>query len=370
MRSDNITISILCASLGDGGAERAMVNLACGLAGRGLAIDLVLVKAEGSFLAGVPPEVRVVDLKAQRVLASLPGLVRYLRMERPKVLLSALDHVNVVAIWARCLSRVSARVVVSVHAPLTLSLGSQKTLIGKIMPSLIRMSYPKADTVVSVSQGVNRDLIGFIGLQANKVCTIYNPIINSKLYDLGQEDISHPWFESQQPPVLLAVGRLSLEKDYPTLIRAFERVRQQRLVRLLILGEGGERSKLEGLVRALGLGDDVELPGFVRNPYALMRKASCFVLSSKFEGFGNVLVEALAMGCPVVSTDCPTGPSEILNGGEWGRLVPVGDHEAMAAAILAMLNGEGNHDSVSLDSYLLRFGIDEVVSKYLNILSP
>lgn len=370
MSSGNNKIAIFCASLGGGGAEKAMVNLACGLAERGLEIDLVLADAKGEFLSDLSPAVRVVDLRASRALASLPGLVSYLRRVKPRVLLSALDHANVVAIFARLLSRVSTNVIVSVHAPLSLSLGSQKTLIGKIMPSLIRMSYPKANTVVSVSRGVNRDLVGFIGLQANKVCTIYNPIINSKLYELGQENISHPWFEPQQLPVLLAVGRLSSEKDYPTLIRAFHLVRQQRPVRLLILGDGGERPMLEGLVKDLGLGEDVELPGFVRNPYAFMRKASCFVLSSTFEGFGNVLVEALAMGCPVVSTDCPTGPTEILNGGEWGRLVPVGDHKAMAAAILAQLNGEGNHDSVVLRSYLQRFGIDEVVSKYLNIFSP
>lgn len=366
-RSDNIKIAIFCASLGGGGAERAMVNLVCGLSGRGLAVDLVLVNAEGPFLADVPPEVRVIDLKAQRVLASLPGLVRYLRMERPKVLLSALDHVNVVAIWARWLSRAPIRVIVSVQAPLTLSLGSQKGLTGKIMPSLIRMSYPKADTVVPVSQGVKRDLIGFIRVDASKVYTIYNPIINSQLYELGQENISHPWFKPQQPPVILAVGRLSLEKDYPTLIRAFQRVRQQLLVRLLILGEGDERSNLEALVRELGLRADIELPGFMPNPYALMKKASCFVLASKFEGFGNVLVEALAMGCPVVSTDCPTGPFEILNGGEWGRLVPIGDHEAMAAAIMAILNGEGNLNSLALGAYLQRFVVDEVASKYFNI---
>jgi len=232
------------------------------------------------------------------------------------------------------------------------------------------MSYSKACKVVSVSKGVGCDLISNFGLQANKVRTIYNPIINSELYDLGQKSISHPWFEPQQPPVILAVGRLSFEKDYPTLIRAFQRVRQQRSVRLLILGEGGERSKLEGLVRALGLGEDVELPGFVPNPYAFMRKASCFVLPSLFEGFGNVLVEALAMGCPVVSTDCPTGPTEILEGGKWGTLVPVGDYEAMAAAILGKLEINRKDTPPLLNSYLQRFELEEVMLQYLDMIFP
>lgn len=346
-----------------------MVNLICGLAGQGMTIDLVLVKVEGQFLVDVPPEVRLIDLGAQRVSASLPALVRYLRREKPMVLLSALDHVNIIAIWAKHLSRVSTCVIISVHAPLCFSLGLQKTFRGKVLRSLVQLSYPKADGVVSVSHGVTKGIFDFIELPTHKVRTIYNPIINSRLYDLGRENISHPWFEPQQPPVLLAVGRLSEEKDYPTLIRAFHLIRQQRPVRLLILGEGGERTKLEGLVMALGLEEDVDLPGFMRNPYALMRRASCLVLSSTFEGFGNVLVEALALGCPVVSTDCPAGPTEILNGGEWGRLVPVRDHESMAMAILAQLNGDGGHDPVALRSYLQRFGVDEVASQYCDIFS-
>jgi len=249
-------------------------------------------------------------------------------------------------------------------------LPNAKTMIEKMVPSLVRLSYSRANVVVSVSQGVSRDLIGCIGLQGNEVRTIYNAIINAELYKLGQEEISHPWFEAQQPPVLLAVGRLSFQKDYTTLIRAFYKVRQQRSVRLLILGEGEERSRLEELVRELGLNEDVKLPGFVHNPYAFMKRASCLVLPSLFEGFGNVLVEALAMGCPVVSTDCPSGPAEILQGGKWGLLVPIGDHEAMAGAILAELEINRKHSSPILNAYLRRFGLEEVVSQYLEIMFP
>jgi len=304
------------------------------------------------------------------VLTSVPGLVSYLRREKPMVLLSALEHANVVVIFARFLSCISTNIILSVHSPLSISLKSSNTLIEKMMPSLVKMSYSKAFKVVAVSRGVSRDLISNFGLQENKVRTIYNPIINSELYDLGQENIFHRWFEPQQLPVILAVGRLSLEKDYPTLIRAFQRVRQQRSVRLLILGEGGERSKLESLVKVLGLGEDVELPGFVRNPYAMMRKASCFVLPSLFEGFGNVLVEALAMGCPVVSTDCPTGPNEILEGGKWGTLVPVGDYEAMAVAILEKLDVDRKDNSPLMNSYLERFELEEILLQYLDMIIP
>ncbi|MEK7384393.1 MAG: glycosyltransferase, partial [Elusimicrobiota bacterium] len=240
MSSDKGRIAILCASLGGGGAEKAMVNLASGLAERGHPVDLVLVQAEGPFLADVPPAVRIVDLRARRAAASIPALVRYLRRERPRVLLSALERVNVLAIAARWLSRVPVRVIVSVHAPLTYLFEMQKTLVGRIMRSLVLLSYPKADMVVSVSSGVQRDLLGLLRLPADRVRTIYNPIIDPSIQRLGQEDASHPWFAPGQPPVLLAVGRLSAEKDYPTLLRAFQRVRRQRPARLMILGEGEE----------------------------------------------------------------------------------------------------------------------------------
>lgn len=347
-----------------------MLNLAGGLVDRGIEVDLVLAQAQGEFLTEISSKVRVIDLGASRVLASLPGLVGYLRKAKPKVLLSALEHANLVATLARFISCVSTDVVLSVHAPLSLSLGRPGTLIEKVMPRLVRMTYSRAGTVVCVSQGVGRDLISNFGVRESKVRTIYNPIVNARLYDMGRHELSHAWFEPRQPPVLLAVGRLSVEKDYATLIRAFHKVRQRRPSRLMILGEGGERQNLEKLVRDLGLIDDVQMPGFVRNPYSIMSRASCFVLSSHFEGFGNVIVEALAMGCPVVSTDCPTGPAEILEGGKWGALVPVGDHEIMASAILARLENPRSGSSPQLAKYLSRFGIDDVISRYMDIFYP
>jgi glycosyltransferase involved in cell wall biosynthesis len=361
-------ISFFIPSLQGGGAEKAIMNLASGLAERGLDIDLILVNAKGPFLLDLSVKVHVVDLGASRVLASLPGLVRYLRREKPKVVLSSLEHANIIAVFAKVLSCAPTNIILCQHTPLSFSLPSPNRLIGKIMPSLVRMCYSKADVVVSVSRGVSLDLISNFGLEANKVRTIYNPIINSQLYDLGYENISHPWFKPEHPPVIIAVGRLSVEKDYPTLIHAFHQIRSQRSVRLVIIGEGDERLKLETIIRELNLGDDVDLPGFVRNPYALMMKASCFVLSSLFEGFGNVLVEALAMGCPVVSTDCPTGPAEILEGGRWGSLIPVGDSEAMAAAILKNLDIIRKNTPPPLTSYLQRFELDEVMSQYLDVI--
>jgi len=357
-------IALFLPSLRGGGAERVMVNLARGLSERGLVVDLVLAKAEGPYLSQVPPGVRVVDLGAPRVLASLPGLVRYLRQERPKALLSALDHANVVALWARKLAGVPARVVVSVHNTLSRSTTNARNLRDRLIPRWIRAFYPWAHAVVAVSQGVAEDLVRITGLPKEKVRAIYNPVVTPELFAKAEEPLEHPWFVSGEPPVVLGVGRLTLQKDFTTLIRAFALVRKECPARLMILGEGEDRTKLEALVRELGLVEDVALPGFVENPYKYMKRARVFVLSSKWEGFGNVLVEAMALGTPVVSTDCPSGPSEILEGGKWGRLVSVGDVEALARAIVAGLDEERGRATERARF----FGLKEIVENYAEVL--
>jgi glycosyltransferase involved in cell wall biosynthesis len=195
--------------------------------------------------------------------------------------------------------------------------------------------YPWADAIVAVSKGVADDLARVARLPRDRIKVIYNPVVTEALFRKAEEPLEHPWFLSGCPPVILGVGRLTAAKDFPTLIRAFARVRESQLARLLILGEGEKRDSLEKLVRELRLERDVSMPGFMDNPYAYMRKSSIFVLSSCWEGLPNVLIEAMACGCQVISTNCPSGPEEILRGGHYGKLVPVGDAEALAKAILA-----------------------------------
>ena len=304
------SIALFLPSLRGGGAERVMINLARGFSEQGLKVDLILAKAEGPYLSQVPPEVRVIDLHSDRVLRSLPELVRYLRRERPKAILSALDHANVVTIWARKLSRVPCRVVVSVHSTLSRAIAHDADLRRRLMPNLIGIFYPWADEIVVVSGGVADDLTKTTGLQRERIQVIYNPVVTPDVFEKARESLGHPWFAPGEPPVILSVGRLTKAKDYPTLIRAFARVRREHPARLMILGEGEERPKLEALIRELDLEEDVSLPGFVDNPYAYMARSAVFVLSSAWEGFGNVLVEAMAVGTPVVSTDCPSGPRD------------------------------------------------------------
>lgn len=360
-------LALFISSLRGGGAERVMVNLAKGFVEQGLDVDLVLAKAEGPYLSQVPSGIRVVDLQASRVLASLPGLVRYLKRERPAALLSAMDHANIVAIWACKLSRVSCRLVVGVHTTLSRAAGNASTARGRFMPRLVHWFYPWADAVVAVSQGVADDLINITGLPRERVKVIYNPIVTPELLQKAKETIDHPWFGPGQPPVILSVGRLTAAKDFPTLIHAFARVRAERQARLMILGEGEERPKLESLVRELGLEDDVSMPGFVDNPYAYMARAAVFVLSSVWEGFGNVLVEAMAVGTPVVSTDCPSGPAEILEGGKWGKLVSVKDITSLVTAINDILD----EDNMNYEIFKIRamdFTLNKIVEQYLEVL--
>jgi glycosyltransferase involved in cell wall biosynthesis len=227
------------------------------------------------------------------------------------------------------------------------------------------MFYPWADGIIAVSQGVADDLGQITRLSSDRIQVIYNPIVLPELFTLAQEPVEHPWFKPGEPPVILGVGRLHPQKDFPTLIRAFAEVRKVQQARLMILGDGPERQALTTLVSELGLIEDVAFPGFVQNPYAYMSKAAVFVLSSAWEGLGNVLVEAMAIGTPVVSTNCESGPGEILDGGKYGRLVPVGDSRAIAQAITSVLAG----NTQKLDpGWLDQFTLEVCVQKYIDLL--
>jgi glycosyltransferase involved in cell wall biosynthesis len=360
-------IAIFMPSLFGGGGQRSMLNLAHGMAEGGHSVDLVLAQAEGAFLGQVREPVRVVDLKASRALTSLPALVKYLRRERPGAMLSVFGYVNIIALWAWRLSGVGTRLFVNEQNTVSLEAGNGSNWRSRMTPRLIKRFYPWANGIVTVSQGVREDLSQLTGIAGERITVIYNPsVIKSEVWQRAQAPLDHPWFGSGQPPVLVAVGRLQMQKDYPTLIRAFAQVSRSRSVRLVILGEGRERSRLEALVQKLHLEQDVSLPGFVKNPYAYMARASLFVLSSRWEGLPTVLVEALCCGTPVVSTDCPSGPKEILKDGLYGQLVPVGDPDALARAIETSL--EANPLSPPDESWR-PYELESVVSQYVSLLS-
>jgi glycosyltransferase involved in cell wall biosynthesis len=393
-------IALLMVNLDGGGIQRSMLHLARALADRGHRVDLVLYKAQGEFVDSVPSAIRVVALetvarwrgrlhafraapehliqlampvllprKSHGALRCLPALVRYLREERPAVLLSAEPDLNLVALWARRLAGVSVRTVISERIHLSNHLrdeAKRRKWRWRFIVPLLRRMYPEADRIIAVSRGVADDLRTLVGLPPELVTTVYNPVVDSELAKKAEAPIDHPWFMPGAPPVIIAVGRLTEQKDFPTLLQAFAQVRAQRQAWLLLLGEGELRRKLEALVRELGVDQDVSLPGFASNPFAYMARAAVFVLSSTYEGLPGVLIQALACGCPVVSTDCPSGPAEILENGQYGRLVPVGDPAAMAQAILATLDAPPDRGLLQKRASL--FSVDRAVEQYLEVL--
>ena len=365
--NNNKKISLFVPNLAGGGVERVMVTLANGFAERGYQVDLVLSKAEGVFINSVDNRVQIINLKAKRVLFSLLPLANYLRREKPSAMLSGPKHANIVAIFAKAIARTSTRLVVSEHTMLSESVRQGERGRGKIIPKLVRYMYPYADAVVAVSRGAADDLKKIIGPKIGKINVIYNPIITPKLLSEAEVPLSHSWFGPDQPPVVLGVGRLTEQKDFITLIKAFSLARKSRPLRLLILGDGENRASLESLIDSLNLTKDVSMPGFSANPYQYMRESAVYVLSSKWEGFGNVLVEALVSGAKVISTDCHSGPAEILENGKWGRLVPVGDFKALSINILEAID-----DDKDLKPYkgTAALPLDEVLNKYLETLVP
>lgn len=332
-------IAIFLPSLVGGGAERVMVTLANGFAQRGYRVDLVLAEARGPYLADVEAAVRVVDLQSRRTRKALQPLAHYLRQHRPHALLSAMNHANVVAVLAHRLARCATRVVVSERTTIGVAANRAQGWGAKAVYALVPWLYPKADGIVAVSEAAARDLERFAKLSPGQVKTIYNPFDFDKIRRLSQAMCPHRWLGADDPPVVLTAGRLCEPKDFVTLLHAFRLVRDHKRVRLIILGEGPLRAELEETVRALGLTtEDVDFPGFVANPYAYMVRAAAFVLSSRWEGLPGVLIEAMACGTAIISTDCPSGPREILQDGRWGTLVPVGDAHALAQAILRTLS--------------------------------
>jgi glycosyltransferase involved in cell wall biosynthesis len=358
-------VALFLRGLYGGGAEKVMLNLASSFVERGLNVDLVLARAAGPYLEQVPPKVRVVDLEAEWMPSSLPKLTHYLRQVRPTTMLVALHYPCEIAVLAKRLAGVSTRVIVSEHNTLSQEAAGIPQRSVRLTPLAARMFYPWADGIIAVSQGVADDLGQITRLSSDRIQVIYNPIVLPELFTLAQEPVEHPWFKPGEPPVILGVGRLHPQKDFPTLIRAFAEVRKVQQARLMILGDGPERQALTTLVSELGLIEDVAFPGFVQNPYAYMSKAAVFVLSSAWEGLGNVLVEAMAIGTPVVSTNCESGPGEILDGGKYGRLVPVGDSRAIAQAITSVLAG----NTQKLDpGWLDQFTLEVCVQKYIDLL--
>jgi glycosyltransferase involved in cell wall biosynthesis len=326
-------LAVFASFSGQGGVERMLANLTSGFLEAGIFVDLVLARAHGEHLAAIPQGVRVLHLGTRHTKTALPGLVRYLHENRPAAVLAAKDRAIRVALLARRLSGVGIPLVGRLGTTVSAALQGKSRFRKFSWYAGMRLFYPHVDQLVAVSQGVKDDLLAITGLPPERISVIRNPVITPELKRLAAEEVTHPWLVKPDLPVIVGMGRLTRQKGFPNLIAAFARLRQRRPCRLLILGEGGDRERLLGLAANLGVSGDVELTGFLANPYAVLARASLFVLSSLWEGSPNALTEALALGRPAVATDCPSGPREILAGGKYGPLVPIGDVAALAEAM-------------------------------------
>lgn len=361
IKSSTIRISLFIPSLRGGGAERITVSLANELIDFGYQVDLIACQG-GGYVKDVDSRVNLITLGTSRVITSLFPLLRYLVRVKPYALISAMGHANVVAILAKILSRSSTKLLVVEHNTFSKAATDLKS---RLLKPFIKLLYPFADYIAGVSKGVAKDFSKTLKVSENRIHVLHNPVVSSKLKELMLREPSHPWFLDGGDPIFVGIGRLTKQKDFESLINAFAIVNQSRSSRLVIFGEGELRSQLESQVAALALGERVSLPGFVSNPFSHLRSSAAFVLSSRWEGLPTVLIEALACGASVISTDCPSGPEEILEGGRWGQLVPVEDVQALASAMVKSLDCPRTEDgSVRAAEY----SSEKAVKRYLQLL--
>ena len=329
-----IRLTIFRCILTQGGADRVAVTLLKSLPRDRYDLTLLLMKREGELLDEVPSDVRVMSLDAGSLWGSMPGLVKYFRQQQPDVFLSLDGGGNAPVLFARRLARSRCFTIASERNILWSGGFSPKRAL---LVGMKRLAYPGADMVASVSAELAEDLKKSLSLDPARVVAVYNPVVTDDLAGMRGETVEHPWF-GEDVPIVLGVGRLVGQKDYPLLLSAFARVRSQRPARLVVLGGGPLAAELEQAAAASPHAADIAFLGFQRNPYRYMARAAVYVLSSRNEGLPGTLIQAMACGAPCVSTDCPTGPNEIIQDGVNGRLVPVGDAEALAAAIGALLD--------------------------------
>lgn len=362
-------LGVMISFSGDGGVERMVTNL-CAEFAQHVHVDLLALKLDGGHAARIPPSVNLMRLDARHAWTSVREVARYLREQKPDALLVAKDRAGRAALSARRKAGTQTPIYIRLGTNLSAALERKDAFSRWLRTSPMRRRYPEADGVIAVSEGVREDTVRVTGIPRERVHVIRNPVITPRLAGQAAEPAPHDWLVDKPLPVILGMGRLTRQKDFETLLRAFAAMQPELPSRLIILGEGpqpGDRERLERLAQALGVDGRLLLPGFQKNPYAWLARADLFVLSSAWEGSPNALTEALALGIPSVSTDCPSGPMEILDGGTFGPLVPVGDAAAMSGAMLATLRSPLPPDR--LRSAVAEYRADLSAKRYLQLMN-
>lgn len=360
-------LAVLVSFSGDGGVENMIIHLLGGFIDRGIDVDLLLLKTHGRHIERIPKGVNVLNLNVSTSLVALPAVGRYLKSVQPRAMLVAKDRASRIALLARLITGVHVPIVVRLGMHLSGSLAGKGIFRrwSRYLPA--KWLYPLADQIVTVSEAVAEDLAFISRVPHDRFTVIRNPTIMPDIEDRGRAPVGHAWLQPNSGrPVVMGVGRLTDQKDFATLIHAFAKIRHQTNARLIILGEGSNRAQLEALTERLDVNEDVDLPGFQQNPYAWLARASLFVLSSRYEGSPNVLVEAMALGIPVVATDCPSGPAEILEGAQITSLVPTGDVSSMATAMRQALGRPS--DPSALQNAVAEYSVSASTTRYLRVL--
>ena len=344
-QNPKIAVTFFLPSLECGGTERNTINLINALPKEEYALSVLLAEKKGDFVKDVPAHVSLVSLEAPGLWSIFFLLAAYFKSRQADVFVCAFPRFNAVALLAKMVSGGKTKLVITEHLSFSLLSKNAKTASHRfiarfLFPYFIAWFYPKADAIICVSKGI-ADEIGALTGRGAHISVIYNPVAEDKIGQLAQESVDHPWFADASVPVIVMVARLSKTKDQPTLFRALDIIAKKQPIRLALVGDGPEKQKLVDLARQLGLSEKIAFLGFQDNPYKYMKQAAVFVLSSLQEGFGNVIVEAMACAAPVVATDCQSGPAEIIQDGVNGLLVPVQDPEALAGAIMKVLHSPG-----------------------------
>jgi glycosyltransferase involved in cell wall biosynthesis len=361
-------------SLKGGGSERVLINLLKGLKRDKFSITLVLYERVFDYPLPEDVEVRILDIYASRNIFKLAKgfalkimcLAKLIRRDKPEVIFSLLSSTNITVLFAALLSRIKSKVIVSEHTYPSVNLRNE--MYGGVVKSLIKKMYPHAHKIIAVSEGIKQDLIHNFHIRDDKIEVVYNPIDTEEIKTLSREELIHPWFQ-EQIPIIVSVGRLTKQKGYPYLLRAFSLVRKSLPCRLFIIGEGEDKKKLVQMAHKLDLKEDIEFCGFQKNPFKYMARSSLFILSSLYEGFPNVLLEAMALGLPIISTDCPSGPTEIIEDKKNGLLVPAKDENALSQAIITLLRDSDLRNSLGREAKTRAssFALDKIITRYREI---
>lgn len=338
MKSDAPHIAIFVATSGHSGVDRLIKHLVPAIARRGYVVDVLKVRKHGPHLDRAGNRVNIIDMGTSHVYSSLPAVIQYLKGTGPVAMLADKDRVNRTALLAKALARVETRLILSSGTTISIDLANRGTFERCLQRFSMKHFYPSANNIIVTSGGVADDMSAYTGLSRDRINVVPCPVIPETLLLRKPPRPKHSWFLPGAVPVILGAGELCERKDFSTLIKAFAKVRKKRECRLVILGKGRQKERLTNLVHELDIGGDVDFPGFKPDVYSYMAHASLFAFTSRWEGLGFVLIEALAVGTPVVATDCPSGPREILADGRYGPLVPVGDDEAVAEAIMKTLD--------------------------------